>query len=168
MSQAFTKSATEIKAAKWPHEILLMNLVFNHSFLFIIALAVYKSYPLLLVSTPILSFAIIAYIILKQKQIEASDASYFLKGHWKISAVRNIWFLYLLIFTCTISGGGYYLFNALGLSKITLWAVVIGVGLLPFMIVLLALITLASDSINFARDGKLPNNYLAKYPPPAE
>lgn len=168
MSQAFTKSAAEIKAAKWPHEVLLMNLVFNHSFVFIISLALVKAYPILLVVTPILSVGIIAYIVVKQKQIEASDASYFLKGHWKISAVRNIWFLYLLIFTCTLSGGGYYLFTALGLSKITLWAVVIGVGLLPFMIVLLALITLASDSINFARDGKLPNNYLAKYPPPAE
>jgi hypothetical protein len=167
MSYVFTRSTDEIKAAKWPHELFLMNLVFNHCFIFIIALALAKSSPALIVITPLLSISIISYILIKQKQIAASNASYFLKGHWKITAVRNIWFLYLLIFTCTISGGGYYIFNALGLSKITLWALVIGVGLLPFMIALLTLITLGSDSINFARDGRLPNNYLAKYPPPA-
>lgn len=168
MSQVFTSSPAEIKAARWPHEILLINLVFNHVFVFVVSLGVIKSLPAMIVLTPVISFSIIAYILIKQKQIAASDASFFLKGHWKIAAARNRWFLYLLIFTCTIAGGGYYLFNALGLSKITLWALVIGVGLLPFMIALLTLVTLGSDSMNIARDGKLPNNFLAKNPPPAD
>ena len=167
MPQVFTTSAPEIKAARWPHEILLINLVFNHVFVFVVTLSMIKSSPMLVGLTPSISFAIIAYILIKQKNIEASDASFFLKGHWKIAAARNRWFLYLLIFTCTIAGGGYYLFTALGLSKITLWALVIGVGLLPFMIALFTLVTLGSDSMNIARDGRLPNNFLAKNPPPA-
>lgn len=167
MSQVFTSSPAEIKAARWPHEILLINLVFNHVFVFVVTLGVIKSLPLMIGLTPLTSFSIIGYILVKQQKIEASDASFFLKGHWKIAAARNRWFLYLLIFTCTIAGGGYFLFSALGLSKITLWALVIGIGLLPFMIALLTLVTLGSDSMNIARDGKLPNNFLAKNPPPS-
>ena len=167
MSQVFTSSPAEIKAARWPHEIFLINLVFNHVFVFVVSLGVIKSIPMMIVLTPLISFSIIIYILIKQKSIEASDASFFLKGHWKIAAARNRWFMYLLIFTCTISGGGYFLFGALGLNKITLWALIIGIGLLPFMIALLTLVTLGSDSMNIARDGRLPGNFLAKNPPPA-
>jgi uncharacterized membrane protein len=167
MSQVFTSSPAEIKAARWPHEILLINLVFNHVFIFVVTLGVIKSIPMLIMLTPLISFSIITYILIKQKNIQASDASFFIKGHWKIAAARNRWFLYLLIFTCTVAGGGYYLFSAFGLSKITLWALVIGIGLLPFMVALLTLVTLGSDSMNVARDGQLPDNFLAKNPPPA-
>jgi len=167
MSQVFTSSPAEIKAARWPHEIFLINLVFNHVFVFVVTISLIKSLPMMIALTPLISFSIIAYILIKQKNIEASDASFFLKGHWKIAAARNRWFLYLLIFVCAIAGGGYYLFSAFGLSKITLWALVIGIGLLPFMIALLTLVTLGSDSMNIARDGKLPANFLAKNPPPA-
>ena len=167
MSQIFTSSPAEIKAAKWPHEIFLINLVFNHIFMFVAALGIVKSMPMMIFLTPLISFCIIAYILINQRRIAASNASFFLKGHWKIAATRNRWFLYLLMFTCTIAGGGYYLFHAFGLSKITLWALVIGIGLLPFMAVLLTLITLGSDSMNIARDGRLPDNFLAKNPPPA-
>ena len=167
MSPIFTRSPDEIKAARWPHEILLINLVFNHVFVFVVTLGVIKSIPMMIGLTPLISFSIIAYILVKQKQIQASDASFFLKSHWKIAAARNRWFLYLLIFVCVISGGGFYLFTSFGLSKITLWALLIGIGLLPFMVALLTLVTLGSDSMNIARDGKLPNNFLAKNPPPA-
>ena len=166
MAQVFTSSPAEIKAARWPHEILLINLVFNHVFVFVVTISMVKSLPMIIVLTPLISFSIIAYILIKQKKIEASDASFFLKGHWKIAAARNRWFLYLLIFVCAMSGGGYYLFSAFGLSKITLWALLIGVGLLPFMIALFTLVTLGSDSMNVARDGKLPTNFLARNPPP--
>lgn len=167
MSQIFTSSPAEIKAARWPHEIFLINLVFNHVFVFVAALGVVKSLPMLILLTPLISFSIITYILIQQKKVEASNASFFLKGHWKIAAARNRWFLYLLIFACIISGGGYFLFNAFGLSKITLWALVIGIGLLPFMIALLTLVTLGSDSMNIARDGRLPDNFLVKNPPPS-
>ena len=166
MSPVFTSSPAEIKAARWPHEILLINLVFNHVFVFVVTISLMKSVPMLILLTPIISFIIIAYILAKQKQIESSNASFFLKGHWKIAAARNRWFLYMLIFVCAVSGSGYYLFTAFGLSKITLWALLIGIGLLPFMIALLTLVTLGSDSMNIARDGKLPNNFLARNPPP--
>jgi hypothetical protein len=167
MQQVFTSSPAEIRAARWPHEILLINLVFNHVLVFVSTLGMIKSLPMMIVLTPLISFSIIAYILIEQKKIEASDASFFLKGHWKIAAARNRWFLYLLIFICTISGGGFYLFSAFGLSKITLWAFGIGFGFLPFMIALVTLVTLGSDSMNVARDGKLPANFLAKNPPPA-
>ena len=167
MSQVFTSSPAEIKAARWPHEIFLINLVFNHVFIFVVTLGAIKNLPMMIFLTPLISFSIIAYILVKQRIIAASDASFFLKGHWKIAAARNRWFLYLLIFVCIISGGGYYLFSAFGLSKITLWALLIGIGLLPFMVALLTLVTLGSDSMNIARDGRLPDNFLAKNPPPA-
>lgn len=169
MSHVFTNSPAEIKAARWPHEILLINLVFNHIFVFVAMLSVVKSFPLGTLLTPVLSFSIIGYILFKQQQIEASDASFFLKGHWKIAAKRNRWLMYLLVFTCATTGGGFLLSKAFVWSKtatIMMWAIVGGIGFLPFMIALLVLVTLGSDSMNIARDGRLPDNFLSKNPIP--
>lgn len=169
MPQVFTSSPVEIKSARWPHEILLINLVFNHIFVFVAMLSVSKSFPMGMLLTPVLSFSMIGYILVKQQKIEASDASFFLKGHWKIAAKRNRWLMYLLIFSCSTVGGGFLLSKAFVWSKtatIMMWAVVGGIGFLPFMVVLLVLVTLGSDSMNIARDGRLPDNFLAKHPSP--
>ena len=91
MSQVFTNSPTEIKAARWPHEILLINLVFNHVFVFVVTLGVIKSIPMLILLTPLISFCIITYILIKHNKIGGSNASFFLKGHWKIAATQCIW-----------------------------------------------------------------------------
>lgn len=159
MHQQFNISPEEKKRAKWPHEILLINLIFNHIFVFCAMAAVFNTFPLLITLVPVISFAITGYILVKARQVAASEASWFVRAHWQIGARRNRLFLLLLTAACIISGGGLMLSRMLGWAKIPTIALIGGVGLLPFMVVLLVLIVLGNESLFMAGDGKLPKSF---------
>jgi hypothetical protein len=116
---------------------------------------------------PITSFVITAYIIIKAKKIAVSDESWFVKSHWKIAALRNRHFLWLLTITCIVIGGGYLLSRAMGWSKIATIALLGGAGLLPFMVSLLILIVLGNVSVHQARNGALPKSFVERNPVPS-
>jgi hypothetical protein len=160
MHQQFNISPEDRKRAKWPHEIFLINLIFNHVFVFCATVAVFGTFPLLPALVPIISFAIIGYILIRGKQISASDESWFVKAHWQIGVWRNRIFMLLLIVTCIVSGGGFWLSKMLGWAKIPTIALIGGVGLLPFMVVLLVLVVLGNESLFMAGDGKLPKSFV--------
>lgn len=164
MHQQFTISPEESRRAKWPHEIFLINLIFNHIFLLCVTVAVFGTFPLLTALVPAVSFAIIGYILIKARQVSDSDESWFVKAHWQIAAARNRLFMLLLTVTCIVSGGGLWLSKMFGWSKIPTIALIAGVGLLPFMVVLLVLIVLGNESVFMARDGKLPKRFLKQNP----
>jgi len=170
MHRQFDISPEEGKRAKWPHEIFLINLIFNHIFVFCATVAVFGTFPWLVVLVPAISFSIIGYLFLKARQVAASGESWFVKAHWRIAARRNHLFMLLLGVTCMISGGGLWLSKALGWAKVPTIALIAGVGLLPFMVALLVLIVLGNESVFMARDGKLPKRFLEKNqggsPPP--
>jgi hypothetical protein len=167
MHQYFIVPHEESVRAKWPHEIFLINLVFNHILVFASTLGVYRTFPLMILIVPITSFVITCYIIIKARQIAKSDETWFVKSHWKIAAQRNRHFLWLLTVTCVIIGGGLLLSNLMGWSKIVTIALLGGAGLLPFMVSLLLLIVLGNDSLYQARHGKLPKRYIEQNPDPA-
>lgn len=159
MHQQFKISSEEGKRAKWPHEIFLINLIFNHIFVFCATVAVVGSFPLLPALVPAISFSIIGYILIKARQVAASDESWFVKAHWQIGARRNHYFMLLLTITCAVSAGGLWLSKMMGWAKIPTIALIGGAGLLPFMVVLLVLIVLGNESLYMARDGKLPKRF---------
>ncbi|MFZ2525879.1 MAG: hypothetical protein WAW87_11280 [Candidatus Ferrigenium altingense] len=164
MHQQFNISPEEGKRAKWPHEIFLINLIFNHIFLFCATVAVFGTFPLLTALVPAISFAIIGYILIKARRVAASDESWFVKAHWQIGARRNRLFMLLLTVTCIVSGGGLWLSKMFGWAKIPTIALIAGVGLLPFMVALLVLIVLGNESVFMARNGKLPKRFLEQNP----
>jgi len=164
MSQQLEISTAESTRAKWPHEIFLINLVFNHILVFASTFGVFSTFPLMVLIVPITSFAITGYIIVKGKQIAKSDETFFVKSHWDIAAKRNNHFMWLLSITCVLVGGGFWLSHAMGWSKIATIALIGGVGLLPFMVSLLVLIVLGNDSMYQARHGKLPKRYAEQTP----
>jgi hypothetical protein len=166
MHQHFTIAAEESHRAKWPHEIFLINLVFNHILIFATTFGVYRTFPLMVLIVPITSFAITSYIIIKGRQISKGDETWFVKSHWKIAAKRNLHFLWLLLITCGFVGGGLLISNLAGWSKITTLSLIGGFGLLPFMVALLILIVLGNDSLYQARHGKLPKSFIEKNPAP--
>lgn len=166
MHQYFTVSTEDSVRAKWPHEIFLINLVFNHILVFATTFGVYRTFPLMVLIVPITSFAITAYLIIKARQIDKSDGSWFVKSHWKIAAQRNRHFMWLLTITCTLIGAGLLLSYLLNWSKITTLSLLGGFGLLPFMVSLLILIVLGNDSLYQARHGKLPKRFIEKNPDP--
>lgn len=162
--EQFTITADEGKMARWPHEIFLINLIFNHVFVFCISILLYSSYPYSIAIVPIASFVMIGYIEFKSRAVAASKAMWFVKAHWQIGARRNRIFMILLSVTCIISFGGIYLSALQHWNPIATKALIGGFGLLPFMISLLILVVLGNDSVYQARDGRLPDNYLTKNP----
>ncbi len=162
MHQQFKVSSAEAQRAKWPHEIFLINLIFNHIFVFVATVSVVGSFPLLPALVPIISCCIIGYILIKSKQVSASDETWFIKAHWEICAQRNRLFMLLLSVPCVITVGGLWLSKTLGWAKIPTIALIGGVGLLPFMVSLLILIVLGNDSVHLARAGKLPKSFLTQ------
>jgi hypothetical protein len=128
---------------------------------------VFTTFPFMVLIVPITSFVITAYIIIKAKKIAISDESWFVKSHWRIAALRNRHFLWLLTITCIVIGGGYLLSRAMGWSKIATIALLGGAGLLPFMVSLLILIVLGNVSVHQARNGALPKSFVEQNPYPS-
>jgi hypothetical protein len=167
MHERFEIAKEETFRAKWPHEIFLINLVFNHILVFASTFGVFSTFPLMVLIVPITSFAITGYILIKAKQIAKSDETWFVKSHWIIADKRNKHFMWLLVITCVIVGSGLLLSKMMGWSKIATIALIGGAGLLPFMVVLLVLIVLGNDSMYQARHGKLPKRFVEQNPDPS-
>lgn len=164
MHQQFNISLEEARRAKWPHEIFLINLIFNHIFVFVATLAVVGSFPLMPVLVPVISCSIIGYIQIKSRQVSVGHETGFVKAHWQICARRNRLFVLLLSVPCLIAAGGLWLSRTMGWAKIPTIALIGGVGLLPFMVALLILIVLGNESIHLARSGKLPKSFVDLHP----
>ncbi|MBU0622020.1 MAG: hypothetical protein KJ795_09240 [Gammaproteobacteria bacterium] len=150
--------------AKWPHEIFLINLVFNHILVFASTFGVFSTFPWMVLVVPITSFAITAYILIKARQIARGNETWFVKSHWVIADKRNKHFMWLLVITCAIVGSGLLISKLMGWSKIATIALIGGAGLLPFMVTLLVLIVLGNDSMYQARHGKLPKRFVEQNP----
>lgn len=164
MHERFEIAKDETFRAKWPHEIFLINLVFNHILVFASTFGVYSTFPLMVLIVPITSFAITGYILIKARQIAKGNETWFVKSHWVIADKRNKHFMWLLVITCAIVGGGLLVSKLMGWSKIATIALIGGFGLLPFMVALLVLIVLGNDSMYQARHGKLPKRFVEQNP----
>ncbi len=164
MHLQFAISPSEAKRARWPHEIFLINLIFNHIFVFVASVSVARTFPLMPLLSPVISLCIISYIMIKSKQVLANEESWFVKAHWIICARRNHLFIILLLVPCVVTAAGLWLSRMLLWSKIQTIALIGGIGLLPFMVALLILIILGNESVHLARFGKLPKSFLNQHP----
>lgn len=148
----------QIASAKWPHEMFLINLVFNHMLVAAAAFGVFKTALWLGILAWLASFAICALIHFRARHIAASDASAFVKAHWQLAAKRNRHFVWMLAATSLVVGGGFWLSQTLGWSKIATIAILGGIGLLPFVLSMLVLIVLGNDAAHQAKQGKPPKS----------
>jgi hypothetical protein len=156
MTQPYQATPEEMTRAKWPHEVFLINLVFNHILVFASTFGVFSTFPLMVMIVPLTSFIITGYIAFKAKQVASGAETAFVKAHWVVANKRNTHFMWLLTITCVVIGGGFWLSKMMGWSKIATIALLGGVGLLPFMVSLLVLIVLGNDSMYQARHHKFP------------
>lgn len=164
MSENYTATPDEIVRAKWPHEIFLINLVFNHILVFASTFGVFSTFPLMVLIVPLTSFAITGYILFKARTVAASDETAFVKAHWALAHKRNTHFMWLLIITCGVIGVGLWISTAMGWSKIATIALLGGIGLLPFMVSLLILIVLGNDAVHQAKRSKMPKGAVVSNP----
>ena len=157
----------EIRRAKWPHELFLINLVFNHILVFASTFGVYSTFPWMVLVVPTISFAITGYLLVTARKIARTEETQLVKSHWIVADRRNKQFIVVVLLACAAFGGGYLLAGALGWSKITTIAVLTGMGLLPFMGALLYLIVMGNFSMYQARHNKLPKEFEDQAPSPS-
>ncbi len=158
-------SDEESRKAKIPHEIFLTNLIGNHILWFIAALGMAKSYWQPVALVPVVSIALLGYILWRARRSREID-SWYVMCHWQICARRSRIFIYMLLFTLTVSFLGWLGYTYLGWMVEAVYALVGGVGLLPVMVTVLVLILMESDALHQAALHKLPDSIVDTCPNP--
>jgi len=161
-------SGAEMKRARHLHAVLLFNLIVNHIFLFLIAVSVMKQSLIPTLLVPILSIAILAYILINAQRSLTRETSWFVRCHWQLAAKRARTFLLLFLVMGTFSAVIYFGGHAMGMTTLATKALSFGVGLLPFMVTLLVLVVLEFDAEHQCKIGRVPPSAAAAYPAPKE
>ena len=155
----------ETRKANIPHELFLTNLVGNHILMFVAAAGMYKSAPYLLASIPVISFVILSFTLWRAQRSVGRDPWYVM-CHWQICARRSRIFLIMLALLGVAAGIGWYGHTQLGWMKEAVYALTMGIGVLPVMVTVLVLVIMESDALYHANLHRLPNWVVAKYPNP--
>ncbi|MDH5785119.1 MAG: hypothetical protein OEZ16_05840 [Chromatiales bacterium] len=159
-------SEAQIKGAKHPHEIFLINLITNHILLFVGLLGMAKTFPWLLLVTPSISFVVLGYIMIRARSM-LTGGDWYTVCHWQLCAHRGMWFiLILLILGLAITLLMYsadWSFSNLTPQKMALG----GFVAMPTLISVLVLIVMESDAVHKAKSGFVPQWLVDKYPNPA-
>lgn len=158
----------EIKRAEKFHSILLFDFIVIHVFLFILSLSFIKSTLLPLALMPIISISLLSFVLFKAQQAKAQETSNFVLCHTLLAAKRARLFLLLFFVTGTFTaimllGGSQF-----GISKIASYSLAFGIGQLPFMVALLALVVMEYDASHQCKSGKIPSAALTLHPVPKE
>ncbi|MDO9010678.1 MAG: hypothetical protein Q7U78_02555 [Gallionella sp.] len=151
----------EISRAKILHSVLLFDFIVVHVFVFVLALSLLKTSLIPIILMPILSIVLLSNVIFKANRALTQETSLFVLCHKLLAARRAKLFFLLFIVTGTLTTllvmGG----PQLGMSKITSWALAVGIGQLPFMVALLVLVVMEFDAEHQCKDGKIPAAALA-------
>jgi hypothetical protein len=153
----------QLKDACHPHELFLINLIFNHILLFAAALGAASSSPLFVVPIPVVSAAILTFTLWRARQALVRDP-WFVKCHWQVAARRSRLFLGLLSIVVGIVVSIWLL--AGGHPRPQHWAL-LGAVILPTMVTILVLIIMETEAMQQARHGLLPKWVIERFPNPA-
>lgn len=159
MPSQFAITETEIKQAKFPHDVFLINLIFNHILVFASILSA-SSLAKFVVVVPIFSILSMAYIFLGAMHAK-KRYSWYVNGHWQVCVNRSKKFLImvsgmLVVFLVLwlVSGGH---------MRPQHWAIG-GATVLPVMVTVLILIIFESESLHHAKIGVLPDWVIERFP----
>jgi len=166
MDQQVTEA--EIKRADKLHAALLFDFIVVHVFLFVAALGLVKSSYIPLALMPTISIALLGFVIFKANQAKIQETSHFVRAHMLLAAKRAK--LFLLLFVVTGSFTAFMVIGGtqLGFSKIASYSLAFGIGQLPFMVALLALVVMEYDASHQCKARKIPAAALALHPAPTE
>lgn len=157
-------SDAEIKRAKQLHSMLLFDFIVIHIFIFVLAISMVKTSYIPLILMPLLSLAMLGYVMIKAKQALTQEPSRFVRCHMLLAAKRARLFLALFLVTGTFTAVMYFGGPQFGMSKITSYSLAFGIGQLPFMVALLVLIVLEFDAEHQCKSSKIPGAALALHP----
>jgi hypothetical protein len=156
-------SADEIKQARAPHELFLINLITNHILIFVATLGFASHNVEPLMAVPVISFCILSYTLWRARRSRRIDPWYVM-CHWQVAARRSRFFIGIMLLLCIAATLAWVSYTHWGVMREAAWALVGGFGLLPTLVSVLVLILLESDALHQARQGKIPQWVSAKYP----
>lgn len=164
----YQPSPEEIKRAQHLHSVLLFDFIVVHIFVFLIAASLIKTSAVPLILMPVISVGLLGYVIFNAWRARSQEPSWFVRCHWLLAAKRARIFLALFLVTGTFSAALYFGGGSLGMSPIATMALAFGVGQLPFMATMLALIVMEFDAEHQCKSSKVPRAAAALSPAPAE
>ncbi|MGE0080086.1 MAG: hypothetical protein AB7U81_02180 [Thiohalomonadaceae bacterium] len=143
--------ADELRRAQAPHELFLFNLIFNHVFLFIATISA-PSLQFLVAVIPSLSVAIVIYTLVASRRA-ARTASPFVSAHWQLAARRTRMFIAVWVLAACFMG----LVLATSGGTLEPWHYAVGsLVFIPTMLLMLALVIMESEALQYARAGSFP------------
>ncbi len=154
----------EVKRAEMLHSILLFDLIVIHVFMFVLALGMIKSSYIPLMLMPVISISLLSFILFKARRSLTQEPSAFVRCHMLLAAKRARLFMLLFIITGSFTAIMFFGGAHFGLSKITSYSLAFGIGQLPFMVALLALVVMEYDASHQCKSGKIPPAALALDP----
>ena len=85
--------------------------------------------------------------------------------HWQLAARRSRIFILMLSLLGVIAGLAYIAHSQFGVMREAAYALVGGIGMLPMLGTVLVLILLESESLNQARQARLPDWVARRFGP---
>ena len=164
-NQPMPLTEAEIKQARHPHELFLINLITNHILVFVALLGMASHNPEPLVLVPLISVSILSYTIWRARQSRRRDP-WFVMCHWQLAARRSRLFIIMLGLLTMAMATAYSAYTWGGMMKELAWALVGGLGMLPTLVTVLVLILLESDALHQAACGRMPKWLSKRYPRP--
>ncbi|MDQ1363954.1 MAG: hypothetical protein QG652_1816 [Pseudomonadota bacterium] len=159
MNLQFKISETEARQAKIPHDIFLVNLIFNHILVFATILTA-SSLTQYIVVVPIFSILSTLFIFWGAHRAK-NRYSWYVNGHWQVCVSRSKKFIFMIAVMLTVFLVVWLVSD--GHLRPRHWALG-GAAILPVMVTVLILIMLESESLHQAKSGILPEWILEKYP----
>ncbi len=155
----FNVSEEDTHKAKWPHDLFLINLIFNHILMFAAFLSASSLWEWVIL-VPIASLIILLYTMWRAKKSLKVD-SWYVKCHWQICNKRSKMFIgMILLMLAAMAAVLLFSGGDPGPQHIAL----AGAAVLPTMVMVLVLIILETESLDDARKGRVPDSVVARFP----
>lgn len=158
----------EIKRASLLHSVLLFDFIVVHIFIFVLALSLLKTSLIPIAIMPLISISLLGFVLFKARRALAQESSWYVRCHMQLAAKRARLFLILFLLTGSFTALLFIGGPQLGMSPIASKSLAVGLGQLPFMVVLLALVIMEYDAEHQCKTGKIPAAAIALHPAPKE
>lgn len=155
----FNVSEEEARKAKAPHDLFLINLIFNHIFMFAAFLTASSLWKWVIL-VPIFSFIVLTYTIIRARYSLKND-SWYVMCHWQICAKRSWLFIgmislmLLVVALILLVSGGNPKPQQIALA---------GIAILPTMITTFVLIIMETVSLDDSKNGRVPDAVVERFP----
>ncbi len=153
-------SQQELKAAQLPHQLFLFNMVGNHVLMSVIALS-NSTVPWLALIVPIVSLLIVGFTLIRGIS-QANHESEFIRCHWRMVIKRTKLFMITYALLAIAIGLAWLVHNSIEIKEMA-YAIVVGLGILPTMVLVLVLTVMESESLNKATAGILDDRDREKF-----